>query len=175
MRGAKGDQYFISRSSVEKYAEELRQISAIASISAETRHDASERDEARKSASDYEDTGHEETNAREPLTLESKRLTDENVNLRIDNRAKEQVINMLMAERVQTQTQLQDMSYRLGSAESRLAQLDTPKEAADEARPGAPESDTGRAAVTIPSAEPEKASPPVVERRRSLFGQLFGR
>src|SRR5207237_7734508 len=50
VKGAKGDQFFVSQQSVERYAEELRQIEAIASIGAEERHSASERDTARHSA-----------------------------------------------------------------------------------------------------------------------------
>src|SRR5712691_11514366 len=50
VKGAKGDQFFVNRQSVERYAEELRQIEAIASIGAEERHDAPQRDIARNSA-----------------------------------------------------------------------------------------------------------------------------
>src|SRR4051812_32103408 len=47
VKGAKGDQFFINRQSVERYAEELRQIEAIASIGAEETHNAPQRDTAR--------------------------------------------------------------------------------------------------------------------------------
>src|SRR3954462_3743755 len=47
---ARGDQFFVSRESIERYAEELRQIEAVASITAEPRHDATQRAEARYSA-----------------------------------------------------------------------------------------------------------------------------
>src|SRR5204863_6860471 len=50
VKGAKGDQFFINRQSVERYAEELRQIEAIASIGAKERQDAPQRDTARNSA-----------------------------------------------------------------------------------------------------------------------------
>src|SRR5829696_6127405 len=38
IKGPRGDQFFISRESVVRYAEELRQIEAVASITAEPRH-----------------------------------------------------------------------------------------------------------------------------------------
>ena len=182
IRGAKGDRYFVGRPSVEKYAEELRQISAIASIGVEARNDAPERDEARQGAPPHSDAAPQHGGQLDP---ESKRLTDENINLRIDNRAKEQVINMLMGERRETQTQLQDMSYRLGSAESRLAQLEAPKSSEDPARHDAPERDKDFASVIVEpvvpdrsldaaAALPETLPPPATKPRRSFFGRLLG-
>src|SRR5882724_9747594 len=50
VKGAKGDQFFVNQQSIERYAEELRQIDAIASIGIEERHDALQRVEARNSA-----------------------------------------------------------------------------------------------------------------------------
>src|SRR6266700_6165159 len=50
IKAARGDQFFINRESVERYAEELRQIDAVASIGAEPRHDAPQRAVARNSA-----------------------------------------------------------------------------------------------------------------------------
>jgi hypothetical protein len=51
IKGARGDQFFISSESIERYAEELRQIEAVATISVEPRHDtATQRAEARYSA-----------------------------------------------------------------------------------------------------------------------------
>ena len=182
VRGAKGDRYFVSRVSVEKYAEELRQISAIASIGGEARNDAPERDRARQGAPPHSDAAPKQSSEPDP---DSKRLADENINLKIDNRAKEQVINMLMAERGEARTQLQDMSYRLGTAESRLAQLDAPKNSKDSARQDAPERDTGFTRVIVEpivpdhsldaaAALPETLPPPVTKPRRSFFGRLFG-
>ena len=182
VRGAKGDRYFVSRVSVEKYAEELRQISAIASIGVEARNDAPERDEARRGAPTHSDAAPQQASE---LGADSKRVADENINLRIDNRAKEQVINMLMGERRETQTQLQDISYRLGSAESRLAQLDAPKGSEDLARHDAPEHDNEFVSVIVEpavpdhsldaaAALPERLPPPVTKPRRSFFGRLLG-
>lgn len=50
IKGPRGDQFFINRESVERYAEELRQIKAVASIAGEPRHDAPQHAAARYSA-----------------------------------------------------------------------------------------------------------------------------
>src|SRR5215207_4337380 len=50
IKGARGDQFFINCESVERYAEELRQIEAVSSIGSEPRHDAPQRAVARNSA-----------------------------------------------------------------------------------------------------------------------------
>ena len=50
IKGTRGDQFFINRESVERYAEELRQIEAVATIGAEARHDAPQHAIARQSA-----------------------------------------------------------------------------------------------------------------------------
>src|SRR3954454_9731351 len=50
IKGPRGDQFFISRESVTRYAEELRQIEAIATLGDEARHDAAHHAAARISA-----------------------------------------------------------------------------------------------------------------------------
>src|SRR3954468_20057588 len=40
IKGPRGDQFFINRESVERYAEELRQIEAVAALSDDARRDA---------------------------------------------------------------------------------------------------------------------------------------
>src|SRR5215210_639671 len=50
IKGPRGDQFFISRESVERYAEELRQIEAIAALGDDGRHDAPQHVAARFSA-----------------------------------------------------------------------------------------------------------------------------
>src|SRR5450631_3076953 len=56
IKGARGDQFFINRESVERYAEELRQIEAVAAIGDEARHDAPQRAVARNSATERDST-----------------------------------------------------------------------------------------------------------------------
>src|SRR3954468_4296443 len=50
IKGPRGDQFFINRESVERYAEELRQIEAVASLGDDARHDAPQHAVARFSA-----------------------------------------------------------------------------------------------------------------------------
>src|SRR3954469_20920215 len=50
IEGQRGDQFFINRESVVRYAEELRQIEAIATFSDEARHDAPQHVAARFNA-----------------------------------------------------------------------------------------------------------------------------
>src|SRR4051794_14503701 len=50
IKGPRGDQFFINRESVVRYAEELRQIEAIAMLGDEARHDTPQHAAARISA-----------------------------------------------------------------------------------------------------------------------------
>src|SRR5215218_845567 len=50
IKGPRGDQFFISRESVVRYAEELRQIEAIGAFGDEARHDVPQHAAARNSA-----------------------------------------------------------------------------------------------------------------------------
>src|SRR3954452_2691400 len=149
IKGPRGDQFFISRESVERYAEELRQIEAVAMLGDEARHDAPQHAAARISAP--ERAAPVEAAApmppREPDEADAvRRLKDENLNLRIDNRAKETVIaelnRRLNEDRDKFVGAMQDMSYRLGAAETRLAQIEAPKPDDDTARQSVPEHDT---------------------------------
>src|SRR3954471_4042291 len=83
---------------------------------------------------------------REPDEVDAvRRLEDENLNLRIDNRAKESVIaelnRRLNEDRDKFVGAMQDMSYKLGAAETRLAQIEAPKTDGDTARQSVPERD----------------------------------
>src|SRR3954454_18806851 len=87
IKGPRGDQFFINRESVVRYAEELRQIEAIAMFGDEARHDAPQHAATRISAPER-DTAMEAASPmppREPDEAEAvRRLKDENLNLRID-------------------------------------------------------------------------------------------
>jgi hypothetical protein len=188
IKGPRGDQFFINRESVERYAEELKQIEAVASIGTEPRHGALQHATARQSAPERANTPPppaaepEHAHAAESEYVETiKRLEGELLNLRIDNRAKEQVITMLDGERRDMHSQLRDISYRLGAAESRVAQLEAPKRDDDTARQTEPEQTVDAVVVpepppettaepAQPAAEPEQNSAP----RRSFFGRLLG-
>jgi hypothetical protein len=183
IKGARGGQFFINRESVARYAEELRQIEAVATIGVEARHDAPERAIARSSAPERVTAMEPVTEAatrREPEELqpaEVKLLKDENLNLRIDNRAKEIAIaelnRRLTEDRDKFLGAMQDMSYKLGAAETRLAQLEAPKES-DEARQTATDPGTAQieAIIVQTPVEPPPAPQPEPEPR-SFLGRLF--
>jgi hypothetical protein len=113
-----------------------------------------------------------------------RRLKDENLNLRIDNRAKEFAIGelnrRLNEDRDKFVSAMQDMSYKLGAAETRLAQIEAPKTDNDIARQSAPERDTESIEPMItptPALTPDEpaapAETPAPEPLRSFFGRLF--
>src|SRR3954467_6106184 len=149
IKGPRGDQFFINRESVVRYAEELRQIEAIAALGDEARHDVPQHVAARISAPERDTpvetatpVPHREADEADAV----RRLRDENLNLRIDNRAKESVIaelnRRLNEDRDKFIGAMQDMSYKLGAAETRLAQIEAPKTDDDAARQSVPEHDT---------------------------------
>jgi hypothetical protein len=138
IKGPRGDQFFINRESIVRYAEELRSIEAVGSIASEPRRDAPQHAAARYSAPERatppepvavapapasEPTVADGGAALEQLREENTKLRDENVNLRVDNLGKERAINFLTAQARERDQQLQEISYRLGAAETRVAQL----------------------------------------------------
>jgi hypothetical protein len=191
IKGPRGDQFFINRESVVRYAEELRQIEAVASLSDDARHDAPQHVAARFSAPERDTPVEAAVPAprREPDEADAVRqLKDENLNLRIDNRAKEFAIGelnrRLNEDRDKFVGAMQDMSYKLGAAETRLAQIEAPKTDDDAARHSMPERDTERAEHAItptstPATMPDETAPTTPaetatpEPRRSFFGRLF--
>jgi hypothetical protein len=118
----------------------------------------------------------------EQLRDENAKLRDENLNLGIDNRVKEQAINFIAAQAREKDQQLQEISYRLGMAESRVMQLEAPKAHDDKVRQSAtePAGESIEEAVipappiAVPVAVPDR-QPKAATPRRSLFGGLFGR
>src|SRR3954471_5385964 len=94
IKGPRGDQFFINRESVVRYAEELRQIEAIAALGDEARHDVPQHVAARSSAPERAAPVEAVAPVPPPELYDTdamRRLKDENLNLRIDNRAKETV------------------------------------------------------------------------------------
>lgn len=187
VKGPRGDEFFISRQSVERYAEELRQIDAIATIGDEARYDASQHDTTRHDASQRDNKEAESSRKAADIkhdgdrdSAELKLRNDEILNLRIDNRAKEQVITMLRDERREMQIQLQDVTYRLGASETRVALLEEAKPEEDAPRQGATERDAretmGESATAI--QQKDGAVPPAEELAKavapkSFLGRLF--
>jgi hypothetical protein len=191
IKDPRDDQFFINRESVLRYAEELRQIEAIAALGDEARHDAPQHVAARNNAS-VRDTPVEAAapvTQREPDEADGvRRLKNENLNLRIDNRAKESAIaelnRRLNEDRDKFVSAMQDMSYKLGAAETWLAQIEAPKTDDDTARQSVPERDTQSVELAIAptpamlAVETEPTAPaetpvPAPEPRRLFFGRLF--
>ena len=191
IKGPRGDQFFINQESVVRYAEELRQIEAIAAFGDEARHDVPQHAVARNSAPvrDTPVAAGAPAPQREADEADAvRRLKDENLNLRIDNRAKELAIGelnrRLNEDRDKFVSAMQDMSYKLGAAETRLAQIEAPKTDQDTARQSVPERDIERVEppttptpAPIPSetalAAPAETPAPTPEPRRSFFGRLL--
>jgi len=170
--------YLVSKTSAEKLIKQKQQVLRISesrSSPALSGYDRSEPDVSGhdRSAPSEPQSPHD---AQEPAehTTATKRLEDEIANLRIDNRAKEQVITMLRDERREMLAQIESANYRLGAAESRLAQIEPPKapEIAGEQKP--------IEAIIMPApghAEPQEVqvqAEPQPGPRGSFFGRLFG-
>ena len=150
-----GSKYLIKRSSIERLIEQKLQTQAATPNQDGrdlSRPDATSRDTSRQDAEparsdgavreaeisnanktiaeiESHDTGERQGATVDPeLIGKMKKLEEENLNLKIDNKAKEQFINYLVVERKQMSDSMQDMSYRLGAAETRVPQLEAPKE-----------------------------------------------
>jgi hypothetical protein len=191
VKGPRGDQYFATRDSVERYATELKQIDEVGKRSTEDGF-AREREPARDSAQEREPARgpikpamHDDAESDADKNSATQTLREENLNLRIDNRAKEQFINQLMQDRNSLMQAVQDANYRLGVAETRVRQLEAPRvEARDSAQERAGESgqeeDTSRSAGYVDAVEVarvvEDVPPPVAQNqsaRRSIFRKMF--
>ena len=119
--------------SVERYAQELKQLENISHIGAEvTRHDASQHDTSRYDATAASATTHIATHAHETadesMELRSRIdvLDKENLQLKIDRAAKEQVIGQMLDDRRAWLGQLTEQSREIGRLEMQLQQLAEP-------------------------------------------------
>ena len=181
VKGEKTERYFINRPSVERYAQELKQLENISRIENDTsRHDAPQRDVSRNDATRREaavatepvdDSSDEVTTLRERVgTLEKEKFQ-----LSIDRAAKEQVISQMVDERRGWLGQITQQSREIGRLEMQVQQLAAPKD------------DTSRhdatvivEAVAAPSVDPTPiviATPlPVPDSppKRSMWGKIFG-
>lgn len=191
VKGEKTERYFIDPASIERYAHELKAVEQISRVDDDTlRYDAPQRDMTRNDATERAKVEEPApTQASEPKAesrtsdADAKRLEDEILHLRIDNRAKEQVINMLRDERIAMATRLEEVNYQLGAAESRMAQLEAPKPANDATERDASRRDSdaidGEATSAVIDVEPEQDEPPTPqpepapEPKRSFLGRLF--
>jgi hypothetical protein len=105
VKGEKTERYFIDPTSVERYAEELKQLESISQIgNDEARHDASQRDMTRHVATETKapampDLPSEPDHETEQLRQRVNTLEKEKLQLQIDRAAKEQVIGHMVDER----------------------------------------------------------------------------
>ena len=188
VKGPNGDRYFVNRQSVERYATELKQIDEVGKISVDEPF-AQEREPARDSAHLREEASIERTaenilndGRSEELEITLKILREENLNLKIDNRGKEQFINQLVQDRNSVLQSIQDVNYRLGVAETRVQQLEAPRAVV---RDSAQEREAVRdddIVISKNSTAPSTTTHDVISHtaiieppRRSFFRRIFGR
>ena len=182
IKGPTGDKYFVDRTSVERYAKELKQIEEIGKISSEefveervdlARNSAQQREAARESVQEravvvqepHEEPTLEDRRVRE-LEDSVKNLKEENLNLKVDNKGKEFFINQLVGEREKMLDKVQEISYKLGFVESRLHQLEAPK---DEARNSAQDREEARGEEISESNIPNQHGQEVVVVETTLM------
>jgi hypothetical protein len=172
VKGEKTERYFIDPLSVERYAQELRQLENISQIGSDvTRHDASQRDMARHDATEADvvvvpKPVAEPSRETAELSARIDILQKEKGQLQIDLAARVIVINQMVDERRGFVTQLTELSRENGRLEMQVQQLAAPRTARHDAPDGEEQGREGAEADAEP-AEPE--------RKRSLFGRMFGR
>jgi hypothetical protein len=123
---------------------------------------------------------------------ELQKLHEENLGLKIDVAGKQAFIHQLVAERQQFMSTAQELSYKLGAAETRVHQLEAPRRDTDDtssdelSRPvvatipefgvtSAPVGEGSPAPSNTSRAESEELIPSVGSRRKSsVFRRLFG-
>lgn len=189
----KNFKYLIDRNSVEKRITELKQAVLFAS---KTYRDTSShvelRNETQQDMSSYEQSARETDQPNEEVEYLRERVEEleaDLLNARIDNAGKEQFINQMAMERKELITQVKDMSYQLGAAQTKLQQLEAPRpqsearhvETAGETIPREAEVVPNTASAEpapAPTAQPapEPVSAPVSEpEKRTFLGRIFGR
>ncbi len=188
-KGPNGDRYFVNQKSVEQYATELKQIEVVGKIASDEPFEH-ERETARGSAQERAAVTPERASNHslsedhgEPSTDTIKALRDENLNLRIDNRAKEQFINQLVEDRNSLMQSVQDVNYRLGAADARVQQLEGPRELArDSAHERAEEceaaADAAVGLMEVGYSQSESVVDvlvsPIDTPKRSFLSRMFG-
>lgn len=133
VKGDKTERYFVDPVSVERYAQELKQLENISHIGAEMkRNDASQHDTSRHDATPDSATvhvaKHTHETANESIELRSRIdvLDKENLQLKIDRAAKEQFIGQMLDDRRAWLTQLTEQSREIGRLEMQVQQLAAP-------------------------------------------------
>jgi ATP-dependent Lon protease len=109
---------------------------------------------------------------KEYLRTQVNELEDEIMHLRIEKSAKDQVITQMANERKEFISQMNDISFKLGEATTKLQMLEAPRPET-EARHVQTDGETGAGQGgprTQPEPEPAKTGP----EKRGIFGRLFG-
>ena len=137
----RNEKYLISRSSLERRIQELLQVATTGHVESQrdtTRHDAPSRDTSRSDEQSVE------------LAEKVKQLEAENLDLKITNKAKDQLIQMVREERVGFIDQLTAATRRMGQLEERLQLMAPRNNSATEAAQTEPA--VSAAAPTYPQA-----------------------
>jgi len=124
----RNEKYLVSQESVNARIEELKQIPASGYVALQrdvsgrvkTSHDVSGHNETRQDTATKEEKGE--------IERKIKSLESEMFDLKITNRAKDMFIDQLKAERENFVQQLMTHSKRIGELETKLLQLEAPKQ-----------------------------------------------
>ena len=110
-------------------------------------------------------------------------LEGELLNVRIDNAGKERFINQMATERKELITQVTDMSYKLGAAQTKLQHLEAPRQEPQAGHVETAGETVPREAEVMPSTTPTQATAPEAAapapeaqpqpEKRGFFGRLF--
>lgn len=109
----RNEKYLVSRESLDRRISELLQVTA-----STTRRDASDRDTSRLDSMQRDTSRNDEQT--QQLEGRVKELEAENLDLRITNRAKDQVIQMVREERTGLLEKLTGATRRIGQLETRI-------------------------------------------------------
>ncbi len=121
------EKYLIDRNSVERRIKELQQLDRVLRSTG----DATSREETRHDAAGHATPRHDGS---ENTTRKIAELEQENFQLTIVRAAKEQVINHLVKERKDHVAQLTEQGRQIGILETRLKQIEAPRDQAREPR-----------------------------------------
>jgi chromosome segregation ATPase len=174
--------WIVERNSVEKKIKQLQQAIQFASRSqlGTTSYNQSI-DQSQLDITSHDNLVRETDQPSEEMEWLRERveqLEDENVQLKIDKQAREQIINQMNSERKDFIGQLKDMSFQLGEATAKLQQIEAPR-AQPEARPvDAQPAEQTRDAIDVqsePAPTPSAAPAPAEQPKRSFFDRLRGR
>ena len=192
-----GSKYLIARSSIDRLIVQKKQAQEFANDASGrdlSGPDATNRDRSRQDAgsapqhviaesTDHEEAPHQHSRDTGPRpdataipdakdrTIED--LRGENFNLKVDNLGKQNFIRQLVVDREQMLGEIKNISFELGAARSRVAQLEAPATSRDEPRPVAtpmPESVTEPAYTDPPPPKAQQPSPPPSRKRWRIWG-----